>query len=61
MEGNAGLTLLTKIPDESIMRNELNLRDAIVNHFKQNSPIKTRIDNRWVRVDSSEPEDYLRK
>lgn len=61
MEGNAGLALLTKVPDENIMRNESNLRDAIVNHFKQNSPIETKIDNRWIRVDSSEPEDYLRK
>ncbi len=61
MEGNAGLTLLTKVPDDKIMRNELNLRDAIVNHFKQNSPIETKIDNRWIRIDSSEPKDYLRK
>lgn len=61
MEGNAGLTLLTKIPDENIMRNESNLRDAIVNHFKQSSPMKTRIDDRWIRVDSSTPKDYLRK
>ncbi|MFA7056287.1 MAG: 5'-nucleotidase C-terminal domain-containing protein, partial [Candidatus Cloacimonadales bacterium] len=61
MEGNAGLTLLTKIPDDKILFNNLNLRDSIVNHFKQNSPMKTKIDNRWIRNDKSEPKDYLRK
>ena len=61
MEGNAGLTLLTKVQEENISRNELNLRDAIANHFKQNSPIKTKIDDRWIRDDNSTPKDYLRK
>lgn len=61
MEGNAGLTLLTKVPEEKITNNYLNLRDAIANHFKQNSPIKTKIDDRWVRDDNSTPKEYLRK
>ncbi len=61
MEGNAGLTLLTKVPEDKISNNYLNLRDAIANHFKQNSPIKTRIDDRWIRDDNSTPKEYLRK
>jgi 2',3'-cyclic-nucleotide 2'-phosphodiesterase (5'-nucleotidase family) len=61
MEGNAGLTLLTKVPEDKISNNYLNLRDAIANHFKQNSPIKTKIDDRWIRDDNSTPKEYLRK
>ncbi len=61
MEGNAGLALLTNVEEENISRNELNLRDAIANHFKQNSPMKTKIDDRWIRDDKSEPKEYLRK
>ncbi len=61
MEGNAGLALLTKVPENKISNNYLNLRDAISSHFKQNSPIETKIDDRWIRDDNSIPKDYLRK
>ena len=53
MQGNAGLTMLMNIPPEDITNNNINLRDAIVHYFKQKSPIKTKIDDRWKRSDSS--------
>ncbi len=55
MQGNAGLTLLTQVPEADITYHQINLRDAIVNHFKQNSPMRTRIDDRWERDDNAEP------
>jgi len=55
LQGNAGLEVLTTIPENQIVRYELSLRDAIANYFKNNSPVKTKIDNRWVREDNSTP------
>lgn len=53
MQGNAGLTLLTSVPETDITYHQINLRDSIVRYFKNNSPIRTRIDDRWERNDSS--------
>jgi len=55
LQGNAGLTLLTQVPEENITQHQINLRDAIVNYFKQHSPIKTKIDDRWERNDNALP------
>ncbi len=51
MQGNAGLTKLTNIPEEDITRHETIIRDVIVNYIKKNSPVSTKIDNRWTRDD----------
>jgi len=55
MQGNAGLTLLTQVPESDIIYHQVNLRDAIVNYFKKNSPVKTKIDDRWERNDNAQP------
>jgi 5'-nucleotidase / UDP-sugar diphosphatase len=55
MQGNAGLTLLTQVPEEDIVYHQINLRDAIVHYFQQHSPIKTKIDERWKRDDNAKP------
>ena len=55
MQGNAGLTLLTQVPAEDIIFHQINLRDAIVNYFRKNSPVRTRIDDRWERDDNAKP------
>ena len=55
LQGNAGLTLLTQVPQEDIINHQINLRDAIVNYFKQHSPVKTKIDDRWKRDDNAKP------
>ena len=55
MQGNAGLTLLTQVPESDITYHQINLRDAIVHYFKENSPVKTKIDDRWKRDDNSVP------
>ena len=60
ISGNAGLTLLTNIPESQLIRHEISLRDAMVNYFKRNSPVKAEIDDRWKRDDKSEPATYLK-
>ncbi len=59
MQGNAGLTLLMNVPEEDIIYHQVNLRDAIVNYFKRNSPIRTRMDDRWKRDDNSQPKPMM--
>jgi 5'-nucleotidase / UDP-sugar diphosphatase len=53
LQGNAGLAMLTKIPEENITRYEQDLRDAIVEYIKKQSPVEVEIDNRWKRDDKS--------
>jgi 2',3'-cyclic-nucleotide 2'-phosphodiesterase (5'-nucleotidase family) len=59
LQGNAGLTLLTQVPEEDITYHQINLRDAIVNYFRQHSPVKTKIDDRWERKDNAEPTEEM--
>ncbi|MDP2172689.1 MAG: bifunctional UDP-sugar hydrolase/5'-nucleotidase [Candidatus Cloacimonadaceae bacterium] len=61
MQGNAGLSLLTQVPEEDIIYHQINLRDAIVNYFKKASPIKTKIDDRWARDDNAKPTPEMRQ
>jgi 2',3'-cyclic-nucleotide 2'-phosphodiesterase (5'-nucleotidase family) len=55
MQGNAGLTLLTQVPEDQITYHMINLRDGIVNYFRKHSPVKTKIDDRWKRDDNAVP------
>jgi 2',3'-cyclic-nucleotide 2'-phosphodiesterase (5'-nucleotidase family) len=55
MQGNAGLTLLTQVPEDQITNPMINLRDGIVHYFQKHSPIKTKIDDRWKREDNTPP------
>jgi len=55
LSGNAGLTLLTNLPEEAIIRHEINLRDAMADYFRKYSPVRVEIDDRWKRDDRSIP------
>jgi len=55
MQGNAGLNLLMSVPEENITNHQINLRDAIVHYFRENSPVETKIDDRWKRDDNAKP------
>jgi 5'-nucleotidase / UDP-sugar diphosphatase len=54
MQGNAGLAMLTKVPEKDITRIENNLRDVIVDYIKQNTPVSAKLDDRWIRDDKSD-------
>ncbi|MBN1327598.1 MAG: bifunctional metallophosphatase/5'-nucleotidase [Candidatus Cloacimonetes bacterium] len=60
LQGNAGLAMLTKVPESQITRPELALRDAIVDYIKQNTPVKGMIDDRWKRDDKAELSQELK-
>jgi 5'-nucleotidase / UDP-sugar diphosphatase len=53
IEGNAGLTMLTEIPESQIIRYETNLREAISHYIRENSPLQTKLDDRWQRDDNA--------
>lgn len=59
LQGNAGLALLTKIPESQITRYENSLRDIIVEYIKTNSPVYAEIDNRWKRDDKADVSEKL--
>jgi 2',3'-cyclic-nucleotide 2'-phosphodiesterase (5'-nucleotidase family) len=61
MGGNAGLSLLTKVPQEDINNYNINLRDAIVDYIKKYSPIRTDIDDRWIRNDRGDYSPEMKK
>ncbi len=60
MQGNAGLTKLTTIPEDKITRKETIIRDVVVNYIKKNSPVSTQIDDRWQRTDGSGYSDQMK-
>ena len=60
LQGNAGLALLTKVPESKITRYEQGLRDVIVEYIKNNSPVSAIIDDRWKRDDSSHIEPNMK-
>ncbi|MCD4651621.1 MAG: 5'-nucleotidase C-terminal domain-containing protein [Candidatus Cloacimonetes bacterium] len=53
MEGNAGLTLLTKVEEKDIIRLENSMRDTVVEYIRHNSPVSSQIDKRWKRDDNA--------
>ena len=61
LQGNAGLALLTKVPESKITRYEQGLRDVIVEYIRENSPVSAVIDDRWKRNDSSHIDPTLKK
>ena len=54
MQGNARLTMLTKIKEDKITRLEISLRDEVISYIRKNSPVSSKIDKRWKRDDSSQ-------
>ncbi len=61
LQGNAGLSMLTKIPESQITRYGISLREAISNYFKHHSPVVSQIDDRWQRDDNAPMTPELKK
>ncbi|MEA3475706.1 MAG: 5'-nucleotidase, partial [Candidatus Cloacimonadota bacterium] len=55
MAGNAGLTILTEIPQEQITYNYIVIRDALANYFRRHKLVSSKIDNRWKMDITSQP------
>lgn len=50
LEGNSGLTMLKDIPRPQVDFHGTLLRDAVIEHFIQNSPVDVKLNGRWKRV-----------
>jgi len=61
MQGNAGLTLLTDIPENQISYKMTLARDALANYFRNHEAVTAEIDDRWKRDDTSEHSSIIEK
>lgn len=61
MQGNAGLTLLTKIPENKTSYKMTLARDALADYFRNHKIITNKIDDRWQRDDSAQHSPLIKK
>ena len=59
MEGNSGLDFLTTIPAKNINLTQITTAEAVEHYIAANSPVRPRVDDRWVEDGSAVPADYL--
>ncbi len=59
MEGNSGLDFLTTIPADRINLTQITTAESVEHYFSLNSPVRPRIDDRWVEDRTAEPASYL--
>lgn len=59
MEGNSGLDFLTTIPADRIELTQITTAAAVEAYIKQNSPVRPRVDDRWVEDPDSSQSTYL--
>ncbi len=60
LEGNSGLDFLTKIPSQDIERTQITTAESLERYLSLNSPVRPRIDNRWVEDPTAEQQPYLK-
>jgi len=60
MEGNSGLTFLTSIPGDNIRPTNITTAEALERYLSLNSPVRPKIDDRWVEKQGFSQADYLR-
>ena len=61
MEGNSGLGFLTAIPPEKITPSGVSQAEAVEQYVSLHSPVRVRIDDRWVEKPGQEQAPYLDK
>jgi len=59
MAGNSGLDFLTQISAENIELTQITTAESVERYLKLHSPVRPRIDNRWVEDEKAEQEPYL--
>ena len=59
MEGNSGLDFLTTIPAENINLTQITTAESVEYYFSLNSPVRPRVDDRWVENSKAEQASYL--
>jgi 2',3'-cyclic-nucleotide 2'-phosphodiesterase (5'-nucleotidase family) len=61
MEGNSGLFFLTSIPPENVTPTQITTAEAVEHYIIQHSPIRPKIDDRWVEAPGKPQAAYLKK
>ena len=59
MEGNSGLDFLTTIPARDINLTQITTAESVERYLKLHSPVRPRIDDRWVEDSRASQEPYL--
>ncbi len=59
MEGNSGLDFLTTIPADKITPTQITTAEAVEHYLKLNSPVRPRVDDRWVETTGRAQAPYL--
>ncbi len=59
MEGNSGLDFLTTIPADRINLTQITTAEAVERYIAANSPVRPRVDDRWVENAEAVPAGYL--
>ncbi len=60
-QGNIGLNILTTVPQDDIYYSGVPVRLMVVEYVKNHSPLSPEVDGRWLRDDSSQMDEELRK
>ena len=60
MEGNSGLDFLTTISANKIELTQITTAETVELYLKNNSPVRPKIDDRWVEDPTAEQADYLK-
>ncbi len=61
LEGNSGLDFLTTIPPDAVMPTQVRTAEALEWYLEQNSPVRPRIDDRWVENVGQPQAPYLQQ
>ncbi len=59
MEGNSGLDFLTSIPADRINPTGITTQEAVEHYIQQHTPIRPRVDDRWVEKPGSAQASYM--
>lgn len=59
MEGNSGLDFLTTIPAEKVELTQITTAEAVEAFIEANSPVRPRVDDRWVEDPEAVQAKYL--
>ncbi|MCP4572979.1 MAG: bifunctional metallophosphatase/5'-nucleotidase [bacterium] len=61
MEGNSGLDFLTQVPATHITPTRITTAECVERYLERYSPVRPRVDDRWVEVPGASQAEYLAK
>ena len=59
MEGNSGLEFLAAIPPSAVTPTQVTTAEAVERYFSLHSPVRVRVDDRWVETKGAPQAPYL--